>query len=82
MQIKLRVCMTDRHGEEHLRGDILRLPRDRYYYSVHCGVAGFGLSLHREDGVFATTWNYRGGGEVGEVVGNIYQDAELLERGA
>ena len=68
--------LKDKNGKEIYEGDIIR--RDDGILSVHFGSSAFGLSVHRSDGVFASQWQLYGGKDKGEIIGNIYENPDLL----
>ena len=68
--------LYDVKGKPIYEGDIIR--RDDGILSVHFGSSAFGLSVHRSDGVFASQWQLYGGKDKGEIIGNIYENPDLL----
>lgn len=73
--------LKDKKGKEIFEGDIIKRKDSRFYYSIHWGKTSFGVSEHRDSGKFSSDFRYHwDGNELGEVIGNIYENPELLNK--
>lgn len=69
--------LLDKNGKEIYDGDIIS--RGGNIFTVHFGKCAFGLSRVDTNGSFASSFefNYEGN-ETGEIIGNIYENPDLL----
>ena len=68
--------LKDKNDKEIYEGDILSIPPDAHHHYEERNVVeyGDGVYLLEDHGLYLNDWN-----EMGEVIGNIYENPELLE---
>jgi uncharacterized phage protein (TIGR01671 family) len=80
MPINFFIGLRDNNKKEIFNGDILARKGDRAYYLVGMGKVGFTLTKHIDGEKYASNFQFSYyGNEKGRVIGNIYENPELLK---
>ena len=69
--------LYDKNGKEIYEGDVFRIPPDKHHHYEELNVVEYsdGVYSLSDHGLYLNDWNSRG-----EVIGNIYENPELLEK--
>ena len=69
--------LKDKNGKDIYEGDIVRIDEEIYSIYWHEGHAGYWIKRHPKD--FDGTWNMYYVSANGEVIGNVYENPELIK---